>query len=67
MNLSAGKSYSNLVNVPATAVFLPGTRVIPGNPSASVLVKQLATGHHNVPTAEQNAIKSWITAGALNN
>jgi hypothetical protein len=67
MNLSAGKSYSNLVNVPATAVFLPGTRVIPGNPSASVLVKQLASGHRNVPTAEQNAIKSWITAGALNN
>ena len=65
MNLSAGQSYSNLVNVPATTQ--PGIRVIPFNATGSVLVIQLAGGHRNVSAANQNNIKSWITAGALNN
>ena len=65
MNLSAGKSFSNLVNIAATTQ--SGTRVIPFNPNSSVLVIKLAGGHRNVPAAEQNNIKSWITAGALNN
>ena len=65
LNLSAGSSYSNLVNVPATT--LPGLRVVPGSPSTSALVTQLANGHRNVSAANQALISSWITAGALNN
>jgi len=65
MDLTVGHSYSNLVNVPATTQ--PGTRVIPFDPTNSVLVKKLAGGHRNVPQSEQDAIKAWISAGALNN
>lgn len=65
MDLRAGMSYSNLVNVPATTQ--PGTRVIPFNPDQSVLVLQLASGHRSVPVAMQNNIRSWISAGSLNN
>ena len=65
MNLTAGSAFANLVNVPATT--LPGLRVVPGNPSASALVTQLAGGHRSVSAANQALISSWIAAGALNN
>jgi len=65
MNLTAGQSYSNLVNVPAACV--GGIRVIPFNPDQSALVIQLASGHRNVPANLQNDIRNWISAGALNN
>ncbi len=65
MNLTAGNSYANLVNVPATT--LPGMRVVPGSPSTSALVTQLASGHRSVSAANQSLISAWITAGALNN
>ena len=65
MNLTAGQSYSNLVNVPAACV--GGIRVIPFNPDQSALVNFLASGHRNIPTANQNMIRNWISAGALNN
>lgn len=65
MNLTAGNAYSNLVNVPATT--LPGLRVVPGSPSTSALVTQLANGHRSVSAANQALISAWITAGALNN
>lgn len=65
MNLTAGSAYSNLVNVPATT--RPGLRVVPGNPGASALVAQLASGHRNVSAANQALISAWISAGALNN
>ncbi len=65
MNLTAGQSYSNLVNVPAGCI--GGIRVIPFNPDGSALVIQLASGHRNLPTAQQNLIRNWISAGALNN
>lgn len=65
MDLRAGQSYSNLVNVRATSQ--SGTRVIPGDPSNSVLVKKLASGHRSRPTAEQQQIRNWILAGAQNN
>ncbi len=65
MDLRAGQSYSNLVNVPATTQ--SGIRVIPFNPDQSVLVLKLAGGHRNVSATNQNNIKSWISAGALNN
>jgi len=41
--------------------------VIPFNPDQSVLVLQLASGHQNVSTANQNNIRNWISAGAINN
>jgi hypothetical protein len=65
MDLRAGQSFSNLVNVAATT--RTGTRVIPFNPAQSVLVLELAGGHRSVSTANQNNIRSWISAGALNN
>jgi sugar lactone lactonase YvrE len=65
LDLRAGQSFSNLVNVPATT--LPGNRVIPFNPDQSALVVQLAGGHRSVSTANQNNIRNWISAGALNN
>jgi hypothetical protein len=65
MDLTAGNSYTNLVNVPATTQ--SGTRVITFNPDQSVLVLKLASGHRSVPTASQNNIRNWISAGALSN
>ena len=65
LDLRAGQSFSNLVNVPATT--LPGNRVLPFNPDQSALVIQLANGHRSVSTANQNNIRNWISAGALNN
>jgi hypothetical protein len=41
--------------------------VIPFNPTNSVLVQMLAGGHRSVSATNQNNIKSWISAGALNN
>ena len=65
MNLSAGQSYSNLVNVPATT--RSGIRVVPGNPGNSVLIIKLNDGHRNLSSAEIQQISSWISAGAQNN
>jgi PKD repeat protein len=66
LNLTAGNAFSNLVNVPATQY--PGMlRVVPGSPSTSALVTQLAGGHRSVSAANQALISSWITGGALNN
>jgi len=65
LDLRAGQSFSNLVNVAATTQ--SGTRVIPFSPDQSVLVLQLASGHRSVSAANQNNIRSWISAGALNN
>jgi PKD repeat protein len=65
LNLTAGASYSNLVNVAATT--FSGNRVVPFSPSTSALVTQLAGGHRSVSAANQAMIVAWITAGALNN
>ena len=67
LNLSAGQSYANLVNVPATTQ--PGIRVIPFDPTNSVLVIFLASGHRSssVTPADRANIAGWIMAGALNN
>ncbi|MGA7991992.1 MAG: CHRD domain-containing protein [Thermoanaerobaculia bacterium] len=65
LDLRAGQSFSNLVNVASTTQ--TGTRVIPFNPDQSVLVIQLASGHRSVSSANQNNIRSWILAGAPNN
>ena len=65
LDLRAGQSFSNLVNVAATT--RPGLRVVPGSPATSALVVQLQSGHRSVSAANQALIAAWITAGALNN
>lgn len=65
LNLEAGQAHSNLVNVPATTQ--SGTRVVPFDPDSSVLVVFLEDGHRNLPPADIQAIRDWITAGALDN
>lgn len=68
LNLMAGQSFSNLVNVPATTQN-GAIRVVPFSPSTSYLSIFLAAGHRsNSVTAQDRAdIDSWILAGALNN
>ena len=65
MNLEAGQSHSNLVNVPATTQ--SGTRVIPGNPNNSVLVTFLEGGHRNLLQSQIDLIRDWIASGAADN
>ncbi len=74
--LDAGESYANLVNVQATKGCMSEKRVLPGNPSVSVLYKRI-TGTScgtQMPkkapplTAEEiGTIKKWIDQGALDN
>lgn len=77
LNLSAGQSRAQLVNV--AAVGFPGAiRVIPGDASNSYLIRKLEGGPNisgvrmpegapALPTATIQKIRDWITAGALNN
>jgi PKD repeat protein len=65
MDLSAGQSHSNLVNVAATTQ--SGIRVIPFDADNSVLVTFLDDGHRGRPESERLMIRSWIGAGALDN
>lgn len=75
LNLTAGASYANLVNVPSTQVAL--NRVTPGDAENSYLVHKIEgrDGIEGQPmpvgpslTNEQiAAIKQWINAGAPNN
>ena len=66
MNLSAGQTFSNTVNVNATT--LSGKRVVPFSSATSALVIQVTTnGHHSPSAANLTLLKSWIDAGALNN
>jgi|GEM_PF-5007688 len=66
MNLSAGKSYSNLVNV-SSAMSPSMVRVKPFDPTNSFLVIRLSGGHESVSAADQQAIRDWIASGAPNN
>ena len=66
LNLSAGQSYANLVNVPSTSnPSIP--RVDPGNPDNSYLVIQLQSGHRSRPQSDIDMIRAWILSGAPNN
>ncbi len=65
MNLQAGQSWSNLVNVPATT--RNGLRVVPFSPASSALVKELEGGHRSLPTNLIQTIRDWISAGAADN
>jgi len=76
MDLSAGRAWSSLVNQPSTQ-FSGWTRVVPGDPKASMLMVQL--GGESGPELEGtmpwgqpalcpekiDAIRRWITAGAM--
>lgn len=77
--LTAGVSYTGLVNVPAVSPAVPGTRVVPGNSANSVLYQRISGiglpdqtlrmplgGPFLNPNAE-NAVRAWIDEGALNN
>jgi hypothetical protein len=78
MNLGAGQSYANLVNVTAIACS-PLKRVLPGDPDNSVLIKKISgnTCGSRMPTVDPQffdrnpdllaRMRSWIAAGALNN
>lgn len=75
-NLSAGQSFSNLVNVPSSqnAAFI---RVIPGDPDNSLLIRKLEgpvpfgsrmpLGRAPLDDSEIQSIRDWIDAGALDN
>jgi len=66
MNLSAGQTFSNTVNVNATT--LTGKRIVPFSSATSALVTQVTTnGHHSPSAANLVLLKAWIDAGALNN
>jgi len=74
LDLRAGRSYSQLVNVPASGY--PAIRVVPGDPEASVLYKKIdGSGAYgaNMPTGGQlpstdvQKIRLWIEQGAQNN
>lgn len=80
MNLSAGQAYANIVNVTSSQV--PAmVRVKPGDPEASYLVLKIegrqaevgGTGQRMpalgccLSSAQIATIRSWISAGALNN
>lgn len=71
MNLSAGVSYANTVNQPAV-VFGPGTRVLPGDPGASILYQLVSTGvmpllGGPLTAAQIETIREWIAEGAEDN
>ncbi|NPA43417.1 MAG: hypothetical protein GXO27_05275 [Chlorobi bacterium] len=74
LDLREGRSYSQLVNVPASGY--PAIRVVPGDPEASVLYKKIdGSGAYgaNMPTGGQlpstdvQKIRLWIEQGAKNN
>jgi len=78
LNLKAGASYAQLVNVASTAK-AGATRVIPGNPSGSYLVQKLEgaadivglrmprNGPPFLTDAQVATIRQWIQNGAPNN
>jgi hypothetical protein len=78
LNLSTGKSYSNLVNVSAGECSDGRKRVVPGSPPTSYLVQKL-TGVNmcsgsqmpkqgqGLPSAQTQTIVNWICSGAPNN
>lgn len=81
--LTTGVSYANLVNVQTQPLsVLPGTLVIPGNSSDSVLYKRVTGAGlpdqilrmpqggpflDTLNPSAESAIKAWIDEGALNN
>jgi hypothetical protein len=78
LNLTAGSSYANLVNVAASQCNDGRKRVVPGSPSTSYLVEKLMgvnmCSGSQMPKAGQGllarqtqTIANWICLGAPNN
>jgi hypothetical protein len=76
LNLSAGNSYSQLVNVQAQFLFTDKMRVSPDSSSQSALILTLITsnpgqrmpqGGTPLSSAVIDSIRKWIDDGALNN
>lgn len=78
LDLNDSKSYADLVNVTASQCGGSRKLVVPGSPSTSYLMQKLlnvdvCTGTQmpkagqTLPTAEIEAISSWICSGAPNN
>ncbi len=75
LNLQAGSSYGNLVNVMSTEVNL--NRVVPFDPGNSYLVRKvegtasfggrMPLGGSALDDIDITNIKNWISTGALNN
>ena len=77
LNLSEGVSYAQLVNVPSTNL-RSATRVIPGDPDNSYLVRKLEggpsifgnrmpnTGGPYLTSGQMAIIRRWIAEGARN-
>jgi len=74
--LTAGQSYSNLVNIQALAGCTTEMRVLPGNAASSVLYKrisgaacgdQMPRGGNPLSAADIQKIVDWINQGAQNN
>lgn len=75
-NLSEGRSFSNLVNVPSSqnSAFI---RVLPGDPDNSLLIRKLEgpvpfgsrmpLGRQPLDSEAIQSIRDWISAGALDN
>ncbi len=71
LNLTAGASYANLVNVP-TQNFVPGVRVTPNDLSVSVMYLLVSSGTmpasgRPLTSSQIAAIRTWIEGGAPNN
>ncbi|HXG38879.1 MAG TPA: hypothetical protein VNL36_08955 [Bacteroidota bacterium] len=82
LSLTAGQSYNNLVNVNAQAGCTTKKRVLPGNPSESVLYIRISAntpdtecgpnsrmpqGSPRLPQATIDLVREWIAQGAKNN
>jgi hypothetical protein len=76
LSLTAGQSYGNLVNVRARTQCADRMRVLPSNPSQSVLYLRLSgftcgermpQGGNAITSQHLDLIRDWITQGAKNN
>jgi hypothetical protein len=76
LELTAGRAYASLVEVPATQC-ADRLRVAPGDPSASYLMHKVTGANlcfgalmpksdQALPAAQVDTIAAWICAGALN-
>jgi hypothetical protein len=78
LNLNAPGSHANLVNAPSFGACVPGTRIIPGDPDNSVLVRKISgtscggrmpqsdPGYFAANPGLLIRIRSWVLAGAAN-
>ena len=71
LELNAGRSYANLIDVPTVVFGVPGVRVKPGEPDSSVLYQLISAGTMPaqggpLPPPQIETIRIWIANGAKN-